>query len=108
MLPAALGCNLVRAAIDACGLLRLQEDDGAHVLIGSPLPVAQEYRVDHQPSLALTKQEVSDGLRHQATPRKANEDRYWVNMFADERNGVGNGDGPRDLPDIVVALLLEA
>src|SRR5262249_3378190 len=88
-------------------LVRHQEDKGAHIFFGSPVPVPQKDRVDHQPSFALAKQEVSDGLSHQVAPRQANEDRYWVNGLADECDGVGNGNGSQDLADVIVIFLLK-
>ena len=90
------------------GLIGHQEQEGPHVLLGRPVPVAQQDRVDHQTGLALPEQEVSDGLRHQVTPGEADEDRYWVNRLADEGDGVGDGNGPKDLRDVVALLLSKA
>ena len=83
-----------------------QENKRAYVPVRCRIPIPKKDGVDHKPSLTFTEQNVTQCLRHQIAARKPDEDRYWVDALADERNRVGDGNSAVNLREIVVALFL--
>src|SRR5215469_8137350 len=81
-----------------------EEDKRARVILRCRIPIPQQDGIHHKPGLALAKQDVTECLRHQVLPRKPDEDGYWIDTLADERNRVGDGSCTINLREIVAAL----
>jgi hypothetical protein len=92
-LEVSLATIATHGALPKPVLLTHEKYQGADILFGCPIPIAQQDFINHQAYLAFTKDEVSRRLSHQVLPRQTKEQTDWIDQLAEVRDRVGDCNG---------------